>query len=78
MVRHRGASGVGDRRSTCNQLTGTRTDFFSRYLNARPLLPLINLRLFFSLLPQIDGANVTYTEFNSSFLNVYVGINMSF
>ena len=37
MVRGRGASGVGDRRNTCNQLTGTRPAFFSRYLNVHPL-----------------------------------------
>ena len=38
MVRHRGASSESDRRHTCNQLTGTRPAFFSRYLNAHVLL----------------------------------------
>ena len=37
MVRLRGTSAGRYLRSTCNQPTGTRPDFFSRYLNARPL-----------------------------------------
>ena len=32
------ASGVGDRRNTCNQLTSTRPAFYSHYLNAHVLL----------------------------------------
>ena len=38
VVRLRGASAESDRRHTCNQLTGTRPAFFSRYLNVRLLL----------------------------------------
>ena len=41
MVRHWGASSGSDRQSTCNQLVGTRSAFFSSYLNVPPLLNLI-------------------------------------
>ena len=36
-MRLRGASAESDRWYTCNQPTGIRPNFFSRYLNARPL-----------------------------------------
>ena len=42
MLRLTGTSGGGTRRDTYNQLAGTRPAFFRRYLNAHPLLLVLD------------------------------------